>query len=218
MLHRNLPGGRGSVPALVMRTGLIQPVDPRNARADTNQQHVLDVTRWPAAESPDPMFMPGPLSPTAVTPLLPAPPSPTTTAVAQTVSAVPPMPVTSAPSTSMPHKASDRHHWHHQFARQHPMVNAIRELHPRAMLHGPENVSLGEWNGRPLAQFQVTAAPTSAAAHSAVAALRQAALTLRATGLTTLPPELIGGPLAALMRGGAVELRFQNGVVMKATL
>ena len=43
--------GRGSLPALVMRTGLIQPVDPANARSDVNTQHVLDVTRWPTDQA-----------------------------------------------------------------------------------------------------------------------------------------------------------------------
>ncbi len=218
MLHQNQPGGRGSIPALVMRTGLIQPVDPRRARQDINQQHVLDVTRWPAAESPDPMFIPGPLTPAAVTPMLPAPPSATTTAVAQTVAAMPPMPATSASAAPVSSSASDQHHWHHRFHRQHPMVSEIQRLHPGAMMHGAENVSLGEWNGRPLAQFNIMSAPDAAGAQSAVSALTQAARTLRATGLTMLPPQLIGGPLAALMRGGAIALRFQNGVVMRASL
>lgn len=216
MLTPNGPGGRGSIPALVMRTGLIQPVDPANARRDISARHVADVTSWPVDETP---FMPGGL-PTSMPQPIPveAMPSPTTTAVAQTVTATPPQPMQSTaamlPASFSP---SDRHHWHRQGRRTHPMIKDIRALHPGAM-HGTDDVTLGEWQGRPLAQFQINTALPAPSAHAAISALRRAAHTLSMTGLAALPPEIVGGPLAALLRGGAVELHFRNGVVVRTAL
>ena len=56
MMSPNGPS-RGSLPALVMRTGLIAPgVKPSQARADLDLQHVMDVTNpaeyLPAALAP----------------------------------------------------------------------------------------------------------------------------------------------------------------------
>lgn len=218
MLTPTGPQGRGSIPALVMRTGLIQPVNPANVRRDLTTQHVLQETMWPTDHAIPPELLPGPPASPAPTvmPLLPAPPSPVTTAVAQTVVSVPPQAI-QAPAMMPPSfRPSDRHHWHMRQRMPHPMVAEIRRLHPKAQLHGTSDVELGEWNGRPIAKFEIASAPKSATA--AAHALMQAAHVLRRAGLQHLPPELVAGPLAALMRGGAVELHFQNGAVARAAL
>lgn len=223
MLTQQGPGAGGSIPALVMRTGLIQPVNPANARRDVTTRHVLEVTSWPVDETVPAAFLPMlPSSPAPqITPLLPAPPSPTTTAVAQTTTAVPPAPIQTAPVTPVPAAASDRQHWHIQHRRHHPLIDEIRRLHPKAALHGAitdEVVVLGEWMGRPIAKFEITAAPPQHGAQAAANGLCKAARVLMQSGLASMPPELVAGPLAALMRGGAVELHFQNGVVVRTAL
>lgn len=217
MLTTKGPGSRGSIPALVMRTGLIQPIDPVNARNDIRSQHVRDVTHWPVAEGAmSPSFVPPSLGPApTVTPMLPAPPSAVTTAVARTVVATPPTPLPGAPSTPPPAHGSARHHWHMMHRHQHPMIADIKRLHPHAGIHGAEDTLLGEWNGFPTAKFEIAASPPAHVAQSAAEKLRQAAQALNRIGLGSLPPELVAGPLAALMRGGAVELHFQNGVVVR---
>jgi hypothetical protein len=217
-----IPTGRAgeSIPQLVMRTGIIRPVRPENARRDVSISHVEAATRLAVGQPMSPAFLPptpGPLSPAAVTPTIPAPPSPTTSAVAQCAVATPPAPLPVAPA-EIPSLPSDRHHWHRMHRHVHPLAADIRRLHPNARLHGADDVLLGEWNGRPVAKFQVASAPTRPGAESAVNALRQAAHILRQTGLGMMPPELVAGPLAALMRGGAVELHFQNGVVARTAL
>lgn len=216
MLTTKGPGSRGSIPALVMRTGLIQPVDPMRARADVGAQHVRDVTGWPTATVPlSPQFVPPALGPVpSVTPMIPAQPAP---AVAQTVVATPPKPLPGSPVTPLPkHKhGSARHAWHQMHRHEHPMVSDIKRLHPKAGIHGAEDTLLGEWNGYPVAKFEIAASPPAHAAQSAAEQLRQAARSLNHIGLGALPPELVAGPLAALMRGGAVELHFQNGVVVR---
>jgi hypothetical protein len=117
----------------------------------------------------------------------------------------------------MPMHPSDQHHWHQMHRRTHPLAADIRRLHPRAHLHGADDVLLGEWNGRPLAKFQIAATLSRQAANQVVGALRESARILRQTGLP-LMPEIAGGPLTALVRGGAVELHFQNGVVARTSL
>jgi len=218
MLQHNIPGGRGSVPALVMRTGLIQPVNPANARRDVTTAHVLDVTSAPVDHSIPSQFLPTrmPSGMPVPMPMPAAPPSVLTTAVAATVTAVPPAPMQTAPTGPAPAAPSDRTHWRRQHA-QHPMLREIQRLHPNAALHGAAPM-LGEWQGRPLAKFEIAASPPEEGARQAVGALRRAAALLRQTGLAHLPPEMIGGPLAALARGGAIELHFQNGVVQKTAL
>jgi len=193
----------GSIPAFVMRTGMIQPVSPMNARQDIRTQHVLDMTLVPVDERE--------------AALLPAQPSSVTTAVSQTVTAVPPAPI-QTPATAMPASPSGRYGWHQQNRRMHPAIADIKRLHPRAQLHGAEAVELGEWQGRPIAKFEIAASPPAVSAGEATKALRKAAAALRSSGLSMLPPEMVGGPLAALMRGGAVELHFQNGVVIRTAL
>lgn len=218
-----IPTGRQgeSIPQLVMRTGIIRPVRPENARRDISIAHVDAATRLAVGQPMSPAFLPptpGPLSPAAVTPTIPAPPSPTTSAVAQCAVATPPMPLPVAPM-DIPTHPSDRHHWHRMHRHVHPLAAEIRKLHPTAQLHGADDVLLGEWMGRPLAKFQVASSLTQPAAQAAVNALHRAATILRQTGLTAaLTPELAGGPLVALMRGGAVELHFQNGVVARTAL
>lgn len=186
-------GHGGSIPEQVMRTGVILPFNPARARQDISVRHVLDATSLPTGRLPDEVELPAPLPP--------APQSPVTSAVAATTTAIPPTPV-AAPMAPVPQTSAypQPHHWqkfrHHTF-------------------HGP---MLGEWRGRPVATFQIASSPTAAGAHAATSALKRAAQALRQAGLGPLPPELIAGPLAALMRGGAVELHFQNGVVMRAAL
>ncbi|OHD23635.1 MAG: hypothetical protein A2Y38_01400 [Spirochaetes bacterium GWB1_59_5] len=215
MLTQSGPGGRGSIPALVMRTGLIQPVNPANARRDITTQHVQNITTGVEMVTM-PLVPPG--SRPTVTPLIPAAPSPTTTAVAQTVVAVPPMPVQRAPDGPMPVTPSAQQDWHRQHHRVHPMVDEIRRLHPKAALFGTAEVELGEWQGRPIAKFEISAAPPRHGAQMAANSLRQAAFILARSGLNHMAPEIVGGPLAALLRGGAVELHFQNGVVARTAL
>lgn len=194
-----------SIAANVMRTGAWQPLSPVDARRDLDTQRVLDMTAE-AVDHPPMMALP------------PLRPATTTAIVAQTVTAVPPAPI-QTPPTAMPLGShSRRHHWHQQNRREHPAVADIRRLHPNVSLHGAEAVELGEWQGRPVAKFQIQANPPASGAHSAAEALRRAAHVLKANGLSQLPPELIAGPLAALMRGGAVELHFQNGVVIRTAL
>ena len=196
-----------SIAAGVMRTGMWQPLTPAQARSDLDTQHVLDVTTMNQellATSPNAT-------------LLPAAPSVTTAAVAQTVTAAPPAPI-QTPPTPMPMGHSQRHAWHQKHHRQHPAVADIKRLHPNAPLHGAEAVELGDWNGRPVAKFNIQASPPAAGAYAHVSALRNAARLLQGQGFAQLPPELVAGPLAALMRGGAVELHFQNGVVIRTAL
>lgn len=217
MLTTKGPGSRGSIPALVMRTGLIQPVDPVNARNDVSADHVRNVTGWPTDSAPlSPQFVPpAPTSPLPTVTALPvAQPAP---AVAATVVATPPKPLPGSPVTPPPHHkhGSARHHWHLMHRHEHPMVSDIKRLHPNAGIHGAEDTLLGEWNGYPTAKFEIAASPPQHAAMNAAEQLRQAARALNHIGLGALPPELVAGPLAALMRGGAVELHFQNGVVVR---
>lgn len=215
MLTQNGPASRGSIPALVMRTGLIQPVDPRNARRDISQRHVDEVTDGVTGLMP---YTPSGL-PSSMPPIVPvpAPPSAVTSAVAATTTATPPRPLPNAPAALPSPGASGHAHWHATQRRMHPMVAEIQRLHPKANIHGASEPELGEFGGFPLAKFEIAASPPTTTAQSAAHNLRLAAHALYRSGLGALPPELVGGPLAALMRGGAVELHFQNGVVVRAT-
>jgi hypothetical protein len=179
---------------------------------------VLDVTTWPTDRSPAEVFNPGRRSQPSVTPLITAPSNPTTVAVAQTTVAVPPKPITTAPSEGMPNGHSNQQAWHLKHRQNHPVLSEIRRLHPKAHLRGVSDVELGEWNGKPVAKFEIAASPPAVSADAAAKALRRGAHALLNSGLQGLPPELVGGPLAALMRGGAVELHFQNGVVIRTAL
>lgn len=209
MLTPDGTGARGSLPALVMRTGLIRPMSPRNARRDLDTQHVLDMTARETNTAP--MELPATVTP------LPALPSPTYTAVAATTTATPPMPIPNAPAGDMPLAPSDQHHWHRQH-RPHAMVREIQRLHPNANIHGAGEPMLGaDAEGRPVAKFRIAASPPIVTAESSAHGLRMAARSLISSGLHALPPQLVGGPLAALMRGGTVELHFQNGVVVRTT-
>lgn len=217
MLTPTGPGARGSIPALVMRTGLIQPVNPQNARRDITLQHVMDVTSGVTTET-----LPAQLLPTAPTPQptvvpVPAPPSLVTSAVAATTTATPPRPLPNAPASLPPPDAAGQRHWHMTQRRMHPMVAEIMRLHPKANINGAAEPELGEFGSYPLAKFEIAATVPPVAAQSAAHHLRLAARALYKSGLSALPPELVGGPLAALMRGGAIELHFQNGVVVRAT-
>ena len=83
---------------------------------------------------------------------------------------------------------------------------------------GMHGVTLGMYEGKPVVAFNINAAPTPDNAQGAVLALKRAAGLLANAGHGSLPPELIGGPLAALMRGGVTELHFNNGVVVRTAL
>lgn len=215
MLTQNGPGARGSLPALVMRTGLIQPVNPRNARRDISLRHVEGITDGVTGLAPyTPAGMPGSMPP--IVPV-PAPPSAATSAVAATTVATPPRPLPNAPASLPPPGSSAAHAWHRTQRRIHPVVAEIQRLHPKANIHGAAEPELGEFGGFPLAKFEIAASPPSTTAQSAAHNLRLAARALYRSGLGALPAELVGGPLAALMQGGAVELHFQNGVVVRAT-
>lgn len=207
----------GSLPALVMRTGLIRPVNVDQARRDLDTQHIENITHW-ATNRPAPDISPPapPLSPASVVPV-PAPPDhPVTAAVALTVAATPPQPLPNAPTSAPPLMPSERHHWHREH-RLHPMVHEIRRLHPHANIHGADPALPADAAGRPIAKFAIAANPPKGSATAMAHQLRHAAHALYRSGLSALPAELVGGPLAALMQGGSVELHFQNGVVVKAT-
>lgn len=179
MMTRN-----GSIPAFVMRTGMIQPMSPENARRDLVTPHVQAVTMDP---------------------------------VAQTITAIPPSPI-QTPSGPLPTTMSGQHAWHQKHHRRHPAIDDIRRLHPRAQLHGAAPVEMGEWQGRPVAKFEIQGQPSAVSAQAAADSLRRAAQLLSANGFSHLPAELVAGPLAALMRGGAVEMHFQNGVVIRTAI
>ena len=83
---------------------------------------------------------------------------------------------------------------------------------------GMHGISLGSVGGKPVVKFNIDASPTPDNATGAVLALKRAAGLLANAGHGSLPPELIGGPLAALMRGGMAELHFTNGVVVRTAL
>lgn len=203
---------RGSIPALVMRTGLIRPVNVDRAREDIDTSRIENLVAYETNRLP-------PVLPSAAPTITPVPPlpSPTTTAVAQTAVATPPMPIPNAPVEAPPPAGSDRHYWH-RLHRPHAMVREIQKLHPNANIHGAAEPQLGaDASGRPVVKFKIAASPAAGGAESMAHGLRNAARSLYRSGLHALPPELVGGPLAALMRGGAVELHFQNGVVVKAT-
>lgn len=217
MLTPGGTGSRGSLPALVMRTGLIRPMSPRNARRDIDTQHIVDMVARETNTAPMDLMPPGAPSPVPTMTPIPALPSPTVDAVVATVVATPPMPIPNGPTTDMPLAPSEQHHWHRQH-RPHAMVREIQRLHPHANIHGSEEPLLGaDAEGRPIAKFRIAASPPAATAQSSAHNLRLAARALFASGLHALPPQLVGGPLAALMRGGAVELHFQNGVVVRTT-
>ncbi len=214
MLTPNGPRGRGSIPALVMRSGLIREMAPSQARADLELPRVLDLTVPPNRSLPMPTGqMP------QLTPVPNAPPSATATAVAATMLAAPPraLPVRAIP---MPAGHSDRHAWPHKHRRGHPLMHAIRELHPTApvLRDAAEDVELGEWRGRPMVRFEIASSPPQPMAEAQALALTRTAGVMRQAGLHHLPAQIVGGPLAALLRGGAVELHFQNGVVVRTAL
>lgn len=216
MLTPDGTGARGSLPALVMRTGLIRPMSPRDARRDLDTRRITDMVARETNTAPD-LLPPGAPSPVPTLTPVPALPSPTYTAVAATTTATPPMPLPNAPTADMPLAPSDQHHWHREH-RPHAMVREIQRLHPHANIHGAGEPLLGaDADGRPVAKFKIAASPPVVTAESSAHGLRLAARSLIASGLHALPPQLVGGPLAALMRGGTVELHFQNGVVVRTT-
>jgi len=192
MMTRN-----GSAAAFVMRTGTIQPVSPEDARQDLVWPHLDALTNMnrQTALYADPVHAD----------------------VAQTVTAQPPSPIQTPPS-NLPLNPSARHAWRLQNHRVHPAIADIKRLHPHASMQGAADVELGEWQGRPVAKFNIQTTTDPESAQAQANALRRAAGVLRSSGLSQLPPELVAGPLAALMRGGAVELHFQNGVVIRTAL
>lgn len=160
----------GSIPELVMRTGILRTMNPANARQDILPDHVMRMT-----------------SPHGITTeydhMQPAPTPAEVSAVAATAVATPPTPK----PTAMPAPG----------------------------MHG---VQLGSYKGKPAVAFNINAAVPADQAQSAVLALKRAAGLLASAGHGALPPELVAGPLSALMRGGVVELHFRNGVVVRTAL
>jgi hypothetical protein len=67
--------------------------------------------------------------------------------------------------------------------------------------------------GRPVRQFDLPGAPSAPQAKRAVAALRQTAAYLRQRQISGLVAPIVGGPLAALVSGDSVVLRWPNGGV-----
>lgn len=161
----------GSIPELVMRTGILRAMNPANARQDILPSHVIHMT------SPHGLT-------TEYDHMHPAPPPAEVQAVAATAVATPPTPKPSAM--------------------------------PSPGLSG--GIVLGSFQGKPVVAFNVNAAVPADQAQGAVLALKRAAGLLASAGHGALPPELVAGPLAALMRGGAVELHFRNGVVVRTAL
>ena len=185
MLHQT----GGSIPEQVMRTSVWKPFNPLHARQDIDPRHVIQMTSSAVGINPAADV------PTIPQPLPPAPPTPATNAVAQTTTAVPPRPL---PSMLRPHP----HAYPHPHAWQH---------RPTMML----GATLGQWRGHPVATFQIDASPPRERAPVIARKLQQAARAIVEAGHAALPAEVIGGPLAALVRGGAVELHFKNGVVVR---
>lgn len=183
--------GGGSLPAIVMRTGITRYMNPLHVRHDINPQRVLDETNAVVGVNP------ALVTPEVPAPLPPAPPTPVTAAVAATTTAIPPQPIAPAPTAQAALGYPHPHYWQ---SRHTAYVGR----------------QMGQWRGAPVAAFQVAQIVNGDDAQSAVQALQNAARLLRGMGHGSLPPELIGGPLAALMRGGAVELHYQNGVVVRA--
>jgi hypothetical protein len=183
-------GGLRSIPEMVMRTGVMRSINPLHARADINPQRVLEETSMAVGENPANNM------PEIPAPLPPAIPGPVTDAVAATTTATPPQPMTPAVAPA-PMGYPHPHHWQ----RRHTAYNGRQ---------------MGQWNGAPVASFQIAQIVSPDDGQSAVQALQHAARLLRSVGHGALPPEIVGGPLAALIRGGAVELHFQNGVVVRA--
>lgn len=195
-----------------MRTGLIRPVNVQTARRDLDTSRIERLVAYETNRLPPAL----PTTAPTITPIAPLP-SPITAAVAQTTVATPPTPLPNAPVTEAPPAGSDRHFWHREH-RLHHMVREIQKLHPNANIHGAAEPQLAaDAEGRPVAKFRIAASPPAGAAESMAHQLRHGARALYRSGLHALPPELVGGPLAALMRGGSVELHFQNGVVVRTT-
>jgi hypothetical protein len=71
-------------------------------------------------------------------------------------------------------------------------------------------------DGRPIAKYEMPGAPTPPEARQAAAALATVARQIQSRGLPALVPSLIGGPLASLLRGEKVVLRWTNGVAISA--
>lgn len=182
--------GSGSIAQLVMRTGITRTINPMHARQDINPRRVLEETNMAVGINPASVM------PEVPAPLPPAIPGPVTNAVAATVTATPPQPL-ATPTAPAPLGYPHPHHWQHR----------------HTAYHGRQ---MGQWNGAPVAAFQIAQVVDANDAQGAVQALQSAARLLRSVGHGALPPEIVGGPLAALMRGGAVELHFQNGVVVRA--
>jgi len=68
--------------------------------------------------------------------------------------------------------------------------------------------------GRPVRAFQMTGNPNAIEARQLAAGARRVARIMYQQGLTNLPGELVGGPIASLSRGEAAVLKWPNGVVV----
>lgn len=152
------PGG-GSIPAGVMRTGMLMPFNPQHVRHDVGTRDVEERTSIPVAHQPSPGLYP--------------------TGGDQPIPGI-------APTMVSP---------------------------PKGTLKGATP------SGRPIREFQVVGTPSPSEAKQVMAAFRQAAKQLVATGLVNrLPSALVGEPLAAMANGEAVILRWPNGMAVTASL
>lgn len=68
--------------------------------------------------------------------------------------------------------------------------------------------------GRPVREFMMSGNPNALEARQQAAAARRVAQIMYQQGLTNLPGELVGGPIASLARGEAAVLKWPNGVVV----
>lgn len=104
-------------------------------------------------------------------------------------------------------------------ARQDINVNHVERITHIPVGTQPGTINGADANGQPVREFPpMQAAPDPESAKRAVAGLQAAARLLRDRGLTTLGPDLVGGPLSAMARGETVVLRWTNGVAISASL
>ena len=174
------PGARGSIPALVMRTGLIRPMSPTEARRDLDTQHILDMTaratNTAAATSCRRHVTPNPGAPLADhlrgrghRGRHAADADPERADGRHAADAVRAAPLAPAASAARDGQARSR------------------SYHPHANIHGSEEPLLGaDAEGRPIAKFRIAASPPHTTAQSSAHNLRLAARALFASGLHAL--------------------------------
>lgn len=91
-------------------------------------------------------------------------------------------------------------------------VATDRSASPEATVLGADDA------GRPVMQFEFPEAPQPAEAQRVAQLLVLAAQRLKQAGIVLASPSLVGGPMASLIRGESVVLRWANRVAVKAAL